>query len=127
MAEEAIAQVSHQNYDKQTRGVGMNLLKAYFVGSILNPENKKALDFARERLQPIKDEKLWARHEKNNDKRHRGTAYVENIFKHLKEEVAELGEGLRKDDFDNAIEEIADIINCAEILAASLFLSTQDI
>ncbi|GAG82718.1 unnamed protein product, partial [marine sediment metagenome] len=39
--------------------------------------------------------------------RHQGTAYAENIFKHLKEEVRELGEGLRNDNFDNAIEEIA--------------------
>ena len=31
------------------------------------------------------------------------------------------------DDFDNAIEEIADVINCAEILAAALFLSNQEI
>lgn len=105
----------------------MDLLKAYFNGSILNTENKKALDFARDRLQPIKVEKLLARHEKNNDQRHQGTAYTENIFKHLKEEVAELDDGLHSNDFDNAIEEIADVINCAEILAASLFISNQDI
>ena len=105
----------------------MDLLKAYFNGSILNTENKKALDFARDKLQPIKDEKLLARHEKNNDQRHQGTAYAYNIFRHLKEEVFELEKALKNNDFDNTIEEIADVINCAEILSASLFISNQDL
>ncbi len=105
----------------------MNLLRAYFVGSILNPENKKGLDFARERLQLIKEEKLQARHKKNNDRRHRGTAHAINIFNHMKEEVVELDAALLANDFDNAVEEIADIINCAEILATSLYLSGQDL
>ena len=105
----------------------MNLLKAYFKGSILNPENKKALDFARERLQPLKEGKLAARHEKNNDQRHQGTAYAPNIFNHILEEAEELKAALANNDFDNAIEEIADVINCAEILAACLFISNQDV
>ncbi|KKN21703.1 hypothetical protein LCGC14_0922430 [marine sediment metagenome] len=105
----------------------MDLLRVYLNGSILNSGNKKALDFARERLQPIKEEKLEARHKKNNDKHRQGTAYAANILHHLEEEVDELADALKANDFDNAIEEIADVINCAEILAAALYVSNQDV
>jgi len=105
----------------------MNLLQAYFTGSILNPENKKGLDYARLQLDPIKQEKLEKRHDKNNRVRHTGVAYVPNIFNHIVEETKELKEALLKGDFDNALEEAADIINCAEILVAALYLSNQDV
>lgn len=95
-----------------------------FSGSVCNEENYKALQFARAKLAGIKESKIWARHEKNNDHRHKGHAIVEIIFGHVKEELEELADGLCAGDIDNVWEEIADAINCLEILA-SCFLHNK--
>ena len=95
-----------------------NLYNEGFKGSVCNEENYKALQFARAKLATIKETKLWARHEKNNDERHRGFAVADTILDHAKEEIAELEEGLSAGDLDNVWEEIADTINWLEILAS---------
>ena len=105
----------------------MNLLDNYIRGSVLNPENRKALEFARVRLALVKEEKLQARHKKNDAVGHHGTAYATNVFNHIIEETKELQDALANNDFDNAIEEISDVINCAEILAAILYISNQEL
>lgn len=98
----------------------MSLLTAKIEGSVCSPENYKLLQRARFYLQRPKEEKLRARHEKNERLRHKGIAYAPNVFNHIVEETKELKAALANDDFENAIEEIADVINCAEILAAIL-------
>lgn len=94
----------------------MSLLSCKVEGSICNPENYKLLQRARYYLRRHKEQKLWARHEKQNKQAN----YVPNIFNHIVEETEELKKALQKDDFENAIEEIADVVNCAEVLAAVL-------
>lgn len=103
----------------------MELLKSSIDGSVLEPENYIWLERLRFRLQKIKQDKLVARHEKNNELRHHGTAYASNVFNHIVEETGELKDALTNDDFDNALEEIADVVNCAEILGAILIKAQQ--
>lgn len=92
----------------------------YFLGSVMNKDNHSWLLTARGTLKVIKEHKLLARHEKNNDERHYGTARAINVFLHMCEEVEELRKGLANDDRENILEEIADVINCAEILAMTI-------
>ena len=94
--------------------------KPRMEGSVCNPNNRWWLEKARKHLETIKKQKLWARHEKNNEERHRGMMYPWAVYDHLIEETIELKNALVKVDHENAIEEIADLINCGEILAAIL-------
>ena len=103
----------------------MSLLTASILESVCEPENYKWLEIARDSLRVIKEQKLWLRHEKNNQLRHQGEAFASNVFNHMVEETKELKKALIKNDYDNAIEEIADVINCAEILAGILIKQHQ--
>ncbi|GEM_PF-3722224 len=102
------------------RGEIKTLFNLSIQGSVCNEDNYKALQFLRVDLAKIKETKLWARHEKNNTQGHNGEAYASNVWKHALDEMDELREGLENTDLDNCLEEIADAINCLEILALVL-------
>jgi hypothetical protein len=95
-------------------------------GSVCNLGNYKRLQFARAKLATIKENKLWLRHEKNNRNRHSGIATIPRIYDHLKEELEELLMAIQNDDVENAWEELADIINCAEIIGCALMFDLAD-
>lgn len=101
----------------ETKNNDRQLSYMAFEGSVCNPENYKKLVQIRPLLDIIKENKLWARHDKYKGESRRGLVIAENIYLHLQEEVKELERGLEENDKANVMEEIADVINCAEILA----------
>jgi len=87
-------------------------------GSVVDGPFQTHLILAREYLKSLKDHKLWARHEKNLKG---GTSTFGDVYIHLLSEVKEFQEGLEVEDIDNLLEELADMSNCIDILAAMLW------
>lgn len=90
------------------------------TGSMMSGTNQHRLAQVHELLEKIKEFKLRVRHEKNNTERHQGEATFQKIYEHFLEEVRELQEAIDKEDSVNILEEIADCINCLEILVITL-------
>ncbi len=87
-------------------------------GSVVGEPFQTDLILAREYLKSLKDHKLWSRHEKNKTI---GTATFGAVHNHLLSEVEEFQEGLESGDINNILEELADMSNCIDILAAMLW------
>ena len=85
----------------------------FIQGSVMELDFFEKLQKTKQFLEAMKSYKLEARHQKNVRKDW-SQADVEN---HIIQELAELDEGFNAGDKDNIIEELADIINCCEILA----------
>ncbi|KKN60927.1 hypothetical protein LCGC14_0527260 [marine sediment metagenome] len=85
----------------------------YIQGSMMDIENFEKLQKAKQYLDAIKSYKLELRHQKNIRK----DWPKDSVMEHIRQEMDELEEGWKNLDTDNIIEELADLINCAEILA----------
>lgn len=85
----------------------------YIQGSMMDSENSERLQKTKQYLEAIKSYKLELRHQKNIRK----DWPKDSVMEHLRQEMDELEEGWKNLDAENIIEELADLINCAEILA----------
>ncbi len=85
-------------------------------GSVMDLGFFEKLQKAKQFLEVQKSYKLEARHQKNIRK----DWSQADVMNHIIEELAELDEGFNAGDKDNIIEELADIINCCEILATMI-------
>ncbi len=85
----------------------------YINGSVMDYGFFTKLQSAKQYLEAIKHYKLEARHQKNI----RNDWPQSAVLSHIEQELWELKDGFAKDDKDNIIEELADLINCCEILA----------
>ena len=85
----------------------------YINGSVMDFKFYTKLQDAKAYLEAIKHYKLEARHQKNIRK----DWPQESVLNHIEQELDELKEGFSKGDKNNVIEELADLINCCEILA----------
>ena len=82
-------------------------------GSVMDLEFFGELQKTKQYLEAIKHYKLEARHQKNIRK----DWPQASVLNHIEQELQELKEGFAAADKDNIIEELADLINCCEILA----------
>lgn len=92
-------------------------LRGKLKGSVVDERNFQDLVFARLRIDGIKLRKLFERHNKHG-KDSEETFY--SILHHLVGEVEELREAVALEDSQNILEELADVSNCADILAMVL-------
>ncbi len=88
----------------------------YIQGSVMNMEFFEKLQKTKSYLEAIKSYKLELRHQKNIQKDWSQNA----VLNHIKQEMVELDEGFDRNDDSNIIEELADVINCCEILATMI-------
>jgi len=98
----------------------MSHLDITFPGSVINDNFKPRLLDARDLLTSIKDEKLISRHNKLLAiNRVDAEGNCREVYEHLISEVKELGFELENtSDTLTVLMEVADVINCAEIIAA---------
>ena len=98
----------------------MNHLTLTFQGSVTGSSFMPKLQRLREVIKEIKDDKLESRHAKLKAiGRLDAEASCREVFAHLKEEVGELEvELLKGSDSDTVLKEVADVINCVEIIGA---------
>lgn len=85
----------------------------YIQGSVMDMKFFEKLQKAKSYLEVIKHFKLEARHQKNIRK----DWPQHSVLNHIEQELQELKEGFDNSDTKNIIEELADLINCCEILA----------
>lgn len=85
----------------------------FIQGSVMDMEFFEKLQKAKSYLEARKYYKLEARHQKNIRK----DWPQSGVLNHIEQELEELKEGFAIKDKDNIIEELADLINCCEILA----------
>jgi hypothetical protein len=98
----------------------MNYLDKRFERSVLNTEFYPVLLQLREIMTSIKDEKLEKHHAKliKSGRIHEESSVREGLD-YLVSEVTELRESLeQQDDGSVVLREVADVINCAEIIGA---------
>ena len=88
----------------------------YIQGSVMDIEFFEKLQKAKQYLEAIKSYKLEARHQKNIRK----DWHRDSVLNHIRQEMAELEEGYKAGNKENIIEELADIVNCCEILATMI-------
>ena len=88
----------------------------YIQGSVLDITFFEKLQKTKQYLEVQKSLKLEARHQKNIRK----DWSQGDVMTHIIEELAELDEGFNAGDRENIIEELADVINCCEILATMI-------
>ena len=85
-------------------------------GSVLTGPNAVYLKVTQHILGTVKDAKLRARHEK-----HAGESWqMENLLRHLTEEVQELSEALYLGEATHILEEIADVSNMCDLLTMAV-------
>jgi len=92
-------------------------------GSIMSKDNFERLQKTKQYLEVIKAYKLELRDEKNV---RRGPKPPSWALEHIGEELTELKEAFEKGDAKRILEEIADMINCAEILATMVYIEEGD-
>ena len=91
-----------------------------FPGIVINADFKPKLLKLRKYIATIKDNKLESRHIKLKAlNRIDAEGNCKEVYDHLLSEYLELGVELQKgSDFYTVLKEVADIINCAEIIGA---------
>ncbi len=98
------------------------------IGSVLDPKFYPSLVELHEKMASIKEEKLLSRHNKLiKIGRVDCETNVREVWQHLISEVDELGIELETGGgLDKVLREIADVINCAEIIGACLLMSRYE-